>query len=540
MSEQHEMSSPGGSTQETPKHLRWLNTYRTEKCSLFDQKQCEEHRPYTCFFWHYPSQRRRRPILLADGTFNYSPDVFCNQYDTETGRCPNGDSCRFLHRVTGDTERKYHPRYFKTAQCVHPTNYKGYCVKNGPSCAYAHGPHDTRHPTFEKPLKSTHTAPADIQDTYFCKPGAEWQSQEYILEHYKTDKCKITPYMCRQGYSCPFWHSFKDKRRCPDKYNYRSTPCPAVKIGAEWSNDPDVCHAGDSCGYCHSRTEQQFHEDFYKTSRCNDMLEHGFCPRHYFCAFAHSDLEEQGVRSARKKPKHETCRINFERTEQPRPRSNTVGPMSPVKEMKDPRSSLFTTSYSSLFGVDSAVDLGQSFGKLDDLHLDLQMMEQNGNYSNMVNEVLSPALSNMMSPGPSSSNHQPPQFENLAQRCQYLEGMREQEMKNATIWKALFEKERMKNTWLQEDREHLLDQIKAMEMQLGETYVGDNMLPLQVKLPEEHPNIRPSASLPNSPSYNIFVKYDDDEAPVCAQCGRTPPPPGFQVTTSCTLCKNHS
>ena len=78
-------------------------------------------------------------------------------------------------------------------------------------------------------------------------------------------------------------------------------------------------------------------------------------------------------------------------------------------------------------------------------------------------------------------------------------------MKNATIGKALFEKERMKNAWLQEDREHLLAQIKAMEMQLGEAYVGDNMLPLQVKLPEEHPDIRPSASLPNSPSYNIFV-----------------------------------
>lgn len=263
------------------------------------------------------------------------------------------------------------------------------------------------------------------------------------------------------------------------------------------------------------------------------MLEHGFCPRHYFCAFAHSDLEEQGVRNAgrKKKASETTSRINFDR-----PRSNTVGPMSPPKSMKDPKSSLFTTSFSSLFGVDSAVDLGTSIGKLDDLHLDLQMMEQNGNYSNLVNEVLSPALNNIMSPRPSSS--QQPHFENLAQKCQYLEGMREQEMKNAMVWKALFEKERQKNAWLQEDREHLIGQLKSMEQQLGDNSVEDNTLQLQVKLPEDNSDIRPSASLPNSPSYNIFLQYDNtDEAPACAQCGRTPPPPGFKVSTSCALCR---
>ena len=40
----------------------------------------------------------------------------------------------------------------------------------------------------------------------------------------------------------------------------RSTPCPNVKHGDEWG-DPNACENGDSCPYCHTRTEQQFHPE---------------------------------------------------------------------------------------------------------------------------------------------------------------------------------------------------------------------------------------------------------------------------------------
>jgi hypothetical protein len=40
----------------------------------------------------------------------------------------------------------------------------------------------------------------------------------------------------------------------------RSTPCPHVKQSDEWI-DPTVCEVGDSCKYCHTRTEQQFHPE---------------------------------------------------------------------------------------------------------------------------------------------------------------------------------------------------------------------------------------------------------------------------------------
>ena len=34
-------------------------------------------------------------------------------------------SCSLLHRNSGDTERRYHIRYYKTAICVHETDSKG-------------------------------------------------------------------------------------------------------------------------------------------------------------------------------------------------------------------------------------------------------------------------------------------------------------------------------------------------------------------------------------------------------------------------------
>ena len=49
------------------------------------------HRPFSCFYWHFQNQRRRRPFRRKDGTFSYDPDFYCNDYDEQSGVCPNGD-----------------------------------------------------------------------------------------------------------------------------------------------------------------------------------------------------------------------------------------------------------------------------------------------------------------------------------------------------------------------------------------------------------------------------------------------------------------
>ena len=92
----------------------------------------------------------------------------------------------------------------------------------------------------------------------------------YVLAFYKTQTCKKPPRMCRQGYACPFFHNGKDRRRNPHLCRYRSTPCPQVKpSGDEWK-DSNNCEAEDSCVYCHTRTEQQFHPEV--RSNINEII----------------------------------------------------------------------------------------------------------------------------------------------------------------------------------------------------------------------------------------------------------------------------
>lgn len=77
-------------------------------------------------------------------------------------------SCPFLHRTAGDTERRYHLRYYKTGTCVYETDTKGNCTKNGPHCAFAHGAHDMRPPVYD----STEMQPSmDIIDKSSTSPS---------------------------------------------------------------------------------------------------------------------------------------------------------------------------------------------------------------------------------------------------------------------------------------------------------------------------------------------------------------------------------
>merc|ERR1712038_1568076 len=70
---------------------RYLKEFRVEQCPQFLQHKCQQHRPFTCFHWHFQNQKRRRPIKRKDGTFNYNADVYCNKFDETTGICSDGD-----------------------------------------------------------------------------------------------------------------------------------------------------------------------------------------------------------------------------------------------------------------------------------------------------------------------------------------------------------------------------------------------------------------------------------------------------------------
>jgi len=138
------------------------------------------------------------------------------------------------------------------------------------------------------------TTPPNKQAQPGTGAGSVWKDSMFVLVAYKTEPCKRAARLCRQGYACPNYHNNKDRRRSPKIWKYRSTPCPLVKSNDEWG-DPSVCEHQDSCGYCHTRTEQQFHPEIYKSTRCKDMQQYLFCPRGPFCAFAHDDDEAQIV-----------------------------------------------------------------------------------------------------------------------------------------------------------------------------------------------------------------------------------------------------
>jgi len=281
---------------------KYLKEFRVEQCPLFLQHKCQQHRPFTCFHWHFQNQKRRRPVRRRDGTFNYSADNYCEKYDETTGICPNGDECCLLHRTAGDTERRYHLRYYKTGMCVHDTDNRGYCVKNGPHCAFAHGTTDLRPPVYDikemqaienGEVEDNRTGPNSLdKERSLLNDDPQWLKTPYVLANYKTEPCKKPPRLCRQGYACPQYHNNKDRRRSPKKFKYRSTPCPNVKTADEWG-DPASCDSGDNCQYCHTRTEQQFHPEIYKSTKCNDIQNTSYCPRGAFCAFAH--IEQDGL-----------------------------------------------------------------------------------------------------------------------------------------------------------------------------------------------------------------------------------------------------
>merc|ERR1719284_1762704 len=203
-----------------------------------------------------------------------------------------------LHRTAGDTERRYHLRYYKTGMCVHDTDNRGYCVKNGPHCAFAHGGNDLRPPVYDSRETpdlveggEDKLGPNSLdKERSLLNDDPKWLDTTYVLTNYKTEQCKKPPRLCRQGYACPQFHNNKDRRRSPKKFKYRSTPCPAVKTADEWG-DPANCDQGDNCQYCHTRTEQQFHPEIYKSTKCNDIVNTSYCPRGAFCAFAHLEQD---------------------------------------------------------------------------------------------------------------------------------------------------------------------------------------------------------------------------------------------------------
>ncbi|UMM20474.1 hypothetical protein L5515_015736 [Caenorhabditis briggsae] len=472
--------------EEKPNHVHMIEKFRVDHCMLFEQRKCHNHKPFTCFNWHYENQRRRVPILNPDGSFNYSPDVYCNEYEEKNGVCSNGDGCKYLHRVSGDVERKYHPRYFKTAMCVHSTNSKGHCAKNGPFCAYAHSERDRRPPTvgyYDSGQITEWTRSRKNSRASVIDEDEQWNGHEFVVLNYKTEFCRKPVSYCRQGYACPFYHNSKDRRRSPAVFKYRTTACPSAKPNNEWE-DPDMCAGGDNCQYCHTRTEQQFHPEVYKSMKCNDLLEYGFCPRGIFCAFSHNEMEKYPLRDV-----YMRGELGLE---------NDV-PISP-KPYGGPNENLGSSNLTSP-----------------------------SLYWRPENEELPDFMALSLNDGPNGPSGQngpqegfPPDHNDVNQRCLYLEESLRNMNECAQMWKARFEAVTVENS-------RIMEFINSMGP------INSEPRPLSISIPQED-GIRPLASLAHSPDFDIFAQQDSNDPPACMRCGRDPTSPIPDGPKKCPLC----
>ena len=91
--------------------------------------------------------------------------------------------CPFLHRTAGDTERRYHLRYYKTGTCVYETDPKGHCVKNGAHCAFAHGALDLRPPVYDiRELQSIDTTSDNTSSSPGTPSSSSLEKDRVLIE----------------------------------------------------------------------------------------------------------------------------------------------------------------------------------------------------------------------------------------------------------------------------------------------------------------------------------------------------------------------
>lgn len=126
--------------------------------------------------------------------------------------------------------------------CVYETDSRGYCVKNGAHCAFAHGSHDLRMAVFDireqvqlgggngvvgstgetngengdglnNTISGTNggnvvgTAAGNTSGVHMfvdkernaIHEDPRWQNTAFVLAYYKTELCKRPPRLCRQG-----------------------------------------------------------------------------------------------------------------------------------------------------------------------------------------------------------------------------------------------------------------------------------------------------------------------------------------------------
>lgn len=111
-----------------------------------------------------------------------------------------------------------------------------------------------------------------------------------MLDKFKIEQCTINHQHNHKH--CPFYHSYKDKRRRNNNGEYSSDMCDHAET--------DRCEHKDECSLSHNRVEKLYHIDKYKTKFCSKFPKHlANCEYGEYCSFAHSirDIKSRIIHS---------------------------------------------------------------------------------------------------------------------------------------------------------------------------------------------------------------------------------------------------
>ena len=112
--------------------------------------------------------------------------------------------------------------------------------------------------------------------------NTEFDSSPQLITELDLTKYKVFPCTTRTKHDhkrCPYYHYPKDRRR--PTLNYSSDLC-------EYADRPEKCPKGDSCPKAHSRAEQLYTPEKYRTKFCSFYPDRtNMCEFREYCSFAH-------------------------------------------------------------------------------------------------------------------------------------------------------------------------------------------------------------------------------------------------------------
>ncbi|GFE55193.1 hypothetical protein BaOVIS_025970 [Babesia ovis] len=123
------------------------------------------------------------------------------------------------------------------------------------------------------------------------------------LEEFRTKQCPLyVKGLCQDSVRCNMSHSETWPRRNPATFKYDYKLCPNIQFFRMYNKMQlqGKCHYGRRCRYSHSKEEQLYHPDLYKTRMC---LNYPDC-KGYFCPFAHSKAEMRDRKETHSKDKN--------------------------------------------------------------------------------------------------------------------------------------------------------------------------------------------------------------------------------------------